>query len=252
MTAHVPHLASASPTGIGSWLFRHRTLLGVGQGVLLLVALLVRSPDAHPGAIHTAIAAVLTGGGLLLRAFVAGTAPTKTSGRLVQRQQARTLNTTGAYSVVRHPLYLANLALLVGVAVRVPVPWLLPAVMGLFAIGHAPILAEEERYLTRRFGATFTAWARRTPRLVPRPRGYVPPVLPVSVRTVLRRETSTWLAVGLAHGLVGALGGASMPDPRDAVTWSHPATMTLIVVALVAGIVKVLKYRTRTLHLRGR
>jgi len=235
--------------GLGAWLFRHRTLLGLGQGVLLVAALLTTASD--PGAGRGALALAFTGLGLLARAFVAGTVPTKTSGRLVQRQQARTLNTTGAYSVVRHPLYLANLALLVGVAVRVPAPWLLPAVGILFAIGHIPILAAEERYLAARFGPAYRAWATRTPRLVPRPWAYVPPVLPLSVRTVLRRETSTWLAVALAHGVVDLLGGSpSISIPKAAA--SSPALVVVVAVAFTAGVTKILKYRTRLLHLRGR
>src|SRR5688572_21275302 len=50
--------------------------------------------------------------GLVLRIAIAGSVPRRTSGRNTRKGQvADTLNTTGAYSLVRHPLYLANFAI---------------------------------------------------------------------------------------------------------------------------------------------
>ncbi len=52
--------------------------------------------------------------GLALRVIVVGHAPYGTSGRNTREQVADTLNTTGMYSIVRHPLYLANYLIILG------------------------------------------------------------------------------------------------------------------------------------------
>lgn len=233
----------------GELLFRKRTLLGVAQVGLVGLAVATYPADAPVPSMRLALGLLLTGTGLFLRAWVAGTTPAKTSGRLVHRQQARTLNTTGAYSVMRHPLYLANLLVLVGVAVRVPSPWLAPAMTVFFAMSMVPILVAEEAFLSRRFGPVHAAWAARTPRLLPRPYRYRPAVLPGSMRTALRRETSTWLGAVLVHALLTV--GLAARTAGDPIPWAG----TVVAVggmALVASVVKLLKYRTRLLHVTGR
>ena len=46
--------------------------------------------------------------GLLFRSHVIGHCPAGTSGRNTHGQVAETLNTTGLYSIVRHPLHFRN------------------------------------------------------------------------------------------------------------------------------------------------
>ena len=46
--------------------------------------------------------------GFLIRFYTIATTPKNTSGRNTNKQIAEILNTTGIYSIVRHPLYLAN------------------------------------------------------------------------------------------------------------------------------------------------
>ncbi len=53
--------------------------------------------------------------GLVLRCLIVGFVPGGTSGRNTTEQRAVHLNTSGAYSVVRHPLYVANFVILLGV-----------------------------------------------------------------------------------------------------------------------------------------
>src|SRR5438046_313532 len=67
-------------------------------------------------------------GGLLCRALVIGTAPEGTSARGTTKPTADMLMTTGAYSMVRHPLYLANTLMWVGCAM-ISGTWFLPAIV---------------------------------------------------------------------------------------------------------------------------
>ena len=53
--------------------------------------------------------------GLFIRCVTIGYAPEKTSGRNTISQVAETVNQTGIYSLVRHPLYIGNFFMFLGV-----------------------------------------------------------------------------------------------------------------------------------------
>ena len=65
----------------------------------------------------TIISLLLVFAGLALRAYTVCTTPKGTSGRNTAQQVADHLNTKGIYSVVRHPLYLANYLIWAGLLV---------------------------------------------------------------------------------------------------------------------------------------
>lgn len=72
--------------------------------------------------------------------------------------------TTGPYRVSRNPIYVSHVVLTGGIGLVVQslfVPLLLPALV--FAFARLSIMPEE-RYLERRFGDDFRAYAARTPR----------------------------------------------------------------------------------------
>ena len=55
--------------------------------------------------------------GLFIRFYTIGTTPKGTSGRNTNKQIADFLNSTGIYSIVRHPLYLGNYLIWLGIAI---------------------------------------------------------------------------------------------------------------------------------------
>ena len=55
--------------------------------------------------------------GFLIRFYTIGTTPKGTSGRNTKEQIADYLNSTGIYSLVRHPLYLGNYLIWIGIAI---------------------------------------------------------------------------------------------------------------------------------------
>src|SRR5574341_372657 len=63
--------------------------------------------------------------GLGLRLHASGTAPWGTSGRNTEAPLAEALTTTGLYSVVRHPMYLGNYLIGLGLSL-LPYAWYLP------------------------------------------------------------------------------------------------------------------------------
>jgi hypothetical protein len=98
------------------------------------------------------------------------------------------LNTTGPYSIVRHPLYLANTLIALGLAMF-PHTWVAAPAVILVAAGYYTCIAmREDAFLRTRFGPRFERWADHVPALIPNPGLYVPADRPFDVRAVLRRE----------------------------------------------------------------
>jgi protein-S-isoprenylcysteine O-methyltransferase Ste14 len=140
--------------------------------------------------------------GLAVRAAAVACAPAGTSGRNTRDQRAEMLNTTGLYSVVRHPLYLGNCIIYIAVILSVKVWWLLLVVIPLLALYYERIMMAEEVYLDRRFCDVYRAWAARTPALIPDLSRWTPPSLPFSWRNVLRREYNGFYGIVFAMTVV--------------------------------------------------
>jgi protein-S-isoprenylcysteine O-methyltransferase Ste14 len=187
--------------------------------------------------------------GLAFRSFAVGTTPAGTSGRNTQTQVADVLNTTGMYSIVRHPLYVGNYCMWLGVALFPRIWWLPLVVTLIFWLYYERIMFAEEEFLRQRFGESFEEWAARTPAFLPNTALWMPASLPFSWRTVLRREYS-----GL-YGLIGSfmlleLVGDCMEHGRlvvDPVWGVMFGAMTLVFIVLV-----LLKRHTRLLSVVGR
>ena len=126
--------------------------------------------------------------GMAVRLFTTGTAPRGTSGRNTRQQKATVLNTTGPYSLVRHPLYLGNYLIGLGMSLFTRT-WFLPIIVSLAALlYYERIAAREEQFLESRFGDAFREWAARVPAVLPRLSGWRPPALPFSWARALDRE----------------------------------------------------------------
>jgi protein-S-isoprenylcysteine O-methyltransferase Ste14 len=232
----------------GNWLFRRRGYLPLLLFPMLLVAA-ANTGGTSLGAGWEALCIGLALGGLALRGATVGFVPKDTSQRNRARPQAEALNTTGLYSVVRHPLYLGNYLMWLGVAVFCRA-WWAPVIASLvFWLYYERIMFAEEEFLRRRFGQDYTAWASTTPAFLPRLRGWRPPATRFSVLTVLRREHSSLLALIAS---VTALKVASEHASTGRLTldpvWGTALAITLV---LCLGI-RTLKHRTRLLHVEGR
>jgi protein-S-isoprenylcysteine O-methyltransferase Ste14 len=130
--------------------------------------------------------------GLLIRSITVGLVPSGTSGRNTRMQRARTLNTTGMYSIVRHPLYLGNFFVGFGIALFCSSVWLALVFCLLFVVYYERIMFAEEEFLRKKFGLEFESWAACTPAFLPRFRRWRWPKGTFSIRRVLRKENSTY------------------------------------------------------------
>lgn len=187
--------------------------------------------------------------GLGIRALTVGFVPSGTSGRNIARMKAERLNTTGIYSLMRHPLYVGNFIIFMGITLFFR-QWYVTAIAALvYWMYYERIMLAEEDYLRDRFGAEFDAWAARTGTVFPRWRSWRRPDLPFSFRTVLRREYTTFFAI-VATLTALELIEHLITEHRfqfDAM-WIAIFFPTLAIYLILSA----LKHRTRLLHVVGR
>ena len=133
--------------------------------------------------------------GLGIRIFVRGYVPRGTSGRHTKRQVADVLNTTGMYSVVRHPLYLGNFLIWLGISLFARLWWFSLICVLIFYLLYERIIFVEEEFLRERFGDVFLKWAEKTPAFMPQFRNWRSPILPFSWRNTIRREYAGFFGI---------------------------------------------------------
>ena len=102
----------------GNWLFKHRGQLPLILFILAIPAVFSTSYDDLTPVQVKAFnysAYILSILGFWVRSYTIGTTPRGTSGRNTEEQVAEQLNHSGIYSTVRHPLYLGNYLMWIGI-----------------------------------------------------------------------------------------------------------------------------------------
>ena len=175
----------------GDWLFRHRSflpllllplvILGVFTGHFLKTGSLIEN-------IYNIFCIIISLVGLGVRIITIGHAPKRTSGRNTKKQIADSLNTTGIYSIVRHPLYLGNFLMWLGIILFVQSLWLIFIFILMFWIYYERIMFTEEVFLIEKFGENYIEWANKTPFFFPRFKLWKKSNLSFSFKKVLKQE----------------------------------------------------------------
>jgi protein-S-isoprenylcysteine O-methyltransferase Ste14 len=241
----------------GDIAFRNRGMLALLLAPPYVLALrqsgwLEQSYGAFPNSAWQFSCLLVALAGLGLRVLTAGTVPRRTSGRnKAKGQVADSLNTTGVYSLVRNPLYLANFLIVLGVMMLPAVWWMVVLGSCFFWLWYERIILAEEAYLRVKFGAEYERWAQRTPAILPSFRNYRAPSLPFSVRTAVKREYLTMMSltacfVVLIHLEQLAAGGPASVDFKIEATLAGGAVFASCLV------IRYLRQHTRVLHVAGR
>ena len=189
----------------GNFLFRYRGQIPV---LLFLASIPViyftdynwLELDGEQKHLWLIIAAIISFLGQVIRAIAIGTSNKNTSGRNTKEQVAEALNTKGIYSTVRHPLYLGNYLMWIGIVIYVLNPWYVIVVSLLFWLYYERIMFAEERFLERKFGEPYVNWSNSVPAFFPSMKNYVKSEIPFSMKTILRREYS-----GVTATIIGFL-----------------------------------------------
>jgi protein-S-isoprenylcysteine O-methyltransferase Ste14 len=190
----------------GDRLFRGRSYLPLLLVPVFIAGVMTTAPPFSTRAAERAweyLSVAVALAGLGLRAWAVGSAPSGTSERSTTNPRASQLRTTGVYSLVRHPLYVANGLMALGVSLF-PAVWYLPVILVLATwLYYERIAAREEAFLAERFGAEFEAWSSRVPACRPSFASYQPSAQAYSWKKVLRHEF---------HGLLVVAAGALVFD----------------------------------------
>ena len=183
----------------GNWLFKRRSWLPLFfvAGGLLMMFLGNRQAiifDLRDEMIFLGVSVL----GEIIRIVTVGFAPRNTSGRnTAAGQVADELNTTGIYSIVRHPLYVGNFLMWLGPVLFLRSVWF-TVVFGLvYWLYYERIMFAEEQFLRRKFGEAYDKWSGKVKAFIPFRVKFVRPKLGFSVRNVLKREYNSFVNIFL-------------------------------------------------------
>jgi protein-S-isoprenylcysteine O-methyltransferase Ste14 len=185
--------------------------------------------------------------GLALRMWAIGASGPKTSGGNRREQIAEEVNTTGAYSIVRHPLYLGILLIWTGVAMFPRSIGIVVVIWLLFWVYYERIMIAEESFLERKFGAVYKEWSDRTPAIMPSFSRYVKSRYKYSLAKALRREYSAWLAAAIPLFVLEQYGSYVM---TGRLTFNRAWVIGIVVVIILSASVRALKHYTKVLQTR--
>jgi protein-S-isoprenylcysteine O-methyltransferase Ste14 len=240
----------------GSWLFRWRSYLPIALLALLLPPSLLglhwpfESHRFHD--VWEIVSLLISLFGLAIRCVTVAFVPKGTSGRGTRRLSAEALNSTGMYSLVRHPVYLGNYLVGLGVTL-VWFDWWAPVIYSLcFWLYYERIIVAEEAYLEGVYGDEFREWARRTPSFCLMPSQFAQwkrPAMSFSLLSMVRREYSTFLLIVLLYAGMEGIENYWI-DGRLSLGafWS---SVLLLAIALYISLA-ILNKQTRLLKIRGR
>lgn len=142
--------------------------------------------------------------GIIIRCLVAGYVPKGTSGR-VSKQEAEKLNTTGLYSILRHPLYVGNFFIFLGLLLYTENFWFILVCIFLFIPYYTSIIFAEEKFLKEKFDEIYLKYYQTTPAIIPKFTHWQKPELPFSFKSLIDREFQTLFGMIIGFNLTDTL-----------------------------------------------
>lgn len=188
----------------GNFLFRHRSYLPltpIPVAIWVTYYSVGRFPDMFSvqhitlPEILCLISALV---GLLIRVFTVAFTPANTSGRNTSHGQvADVLNSKGMYSIVRHPLYLGNYFMWLGIALLTANLCFVIVFSLAYWLYYERIMYAEEQFLSRKFGQTYLEWADKTPAFIPAFHKWTRSDMSFSWKKAVNKEKNGILAIFL-------------------------------------------------------
>ncbi len=234
----------------GNWLFRRRSWLPVTVIVLAVVYLFIANRSViFFNFTWELICVIVSIIGELIRSYTVGHVPRNTSGRNVLDQMADELNTTGIYSIIRHPLYAGNFLMWLGPVLFLRSVWCVIIFILAYWLYYERIIFAEEQFLRRKFGEEYDNWAFRVKSVIPNFKNYKPWSLPFSFRNVLKREYNSIANVFIVFAMLDVARNLAVTGR----VYIEPLYLSLLVAALIFwGVIRYLVKRTRFLYVEGR
>lgn len=187
----------------GDFLFKHRSnlpLLIILIGIVVFVFQVQKDTllftNSLGGANWEYISFAVGLLGFFIRVHVVGYTPPRTSGRNTSEGQiADVLNTTGLYSCIRHPLYLGNFFMWLGVAMLTENIWFIVSFILFYIIYYMRIMYAEEAFLFDKFGKMYEEWSSQTNTIIPNFSQYKGADMNFQLKKVIKKEKNGILAL---------------------------------------------------------
>lgn len=195
-------------------------------------------------------AIILSAVGLLVRFYTIGTTPQDTSGRNTKQQVAAVLNSTGMYSLLRHPLYLGNYLIWLGISVATLNIYFVVIISLLFWVYYERIMFAEERFLEGKFGDVYLNWSNTLPAFIPAFLNFKKSDISFSIITVLRREYASVLATVIGFVFVEVVRNYFFYKEQSLI--SYFSLRFLVGTIIIVVLLKLLKRYTLLLNEKGR
>ncbi len=185
----------------GNFLFKHRSYLPLVVlcfGIILYVYRLTHIPNVEErSSLYEILSWALAIFGLVIRVLTLGFVAPNTSGRNTTKQIADSVNKTGIYSLVRHPLYVGNYFMWLGIVLFVGNLWFALTFTLAYWLYYERIMYAEEQFLIGKFGDEYTDWAEHTPTFIPNFKNYKAPSGQFNWRKIFIQEKNGLLAIFL-------------------------------------------------------
>ena len=239
----------------GNWLFKGRSffplLLYVFMAAIIGFQLdpFFQSFDLISAVVCIAISIL----GQLIRALTIGYTPRDTSGRNTKDGQiAEVLNTEGMYTLVRHPLYLGNYFMWLGIMIYVGNFWFVVVCSLIYWLYYERIMFAEEAFLRGKFGEAYLEWSEGVPSFWPRALRWKTPGVEFSLRNILKREYNGFFAIFVSLAVISAgkntVRGAEEWMDILVPFWQYTLAATFVIFLTLRS----LKRYSRVLHVEGR
>lgn len=196
--------------------------------------------------------------GLIIRIYTVGHTPKNTSGRnTAEGQVADEVNTTGIYSLVRHPLYVGNFFMWLGPAMYTADIWFTITFILFYYVYYERIMYAEEQFLVGKFGEIYANWAKITPAFIPSFSNWNNAKLGFSWKKVLKKEKNGLFAMFAVFCIFCALGayiqGGDISSKEFWLTGSMKFwTYGSVVTGVIYFILKFFKKYTKVFEEEGR
>lgn len=228
----------------GNFLFKHRGEIPI---LFIIAGLATHAIDIHMGwqydlhvshFVHVLFCIAVSFFGLYIRIITVGYTPANTSGRNTADQVADEVNTTGIYSMVRHPLYVGNLFMWLGPLLMVKNVWFNIAIVFMYWVYYERIMFAEEQFLRDKFKDTYLNWAKNVPSFIPSFKNRVPNKYPFSYKKILKQEKNGFTAIFIVIYLFDVVGTFVETGQFDPNSWLMKVTIASFVIYLILKYLK--------------
>ncbi|MDA3814690.1 MAG: isoprenylcysteine carboxylmethyltransferase family protein [Candidatus Cloacimonetes bacterium] len=236
----------------GSWLFKHRSYLPTLLIPLVVIGIFTsqfKLSNSLYANLYNWFCVVISTLGFYIRIITIGQVPRKTSGRNTKKQIAETLNTTGIYSIFRHPLYVGNFLMWLGIFFYTRSIWTVIVFILIFWLYYERIMYTEEAFLSNKFGDVYDKWAKHTPAVIPKFSLHCKSTFSFSMKNVFKREYSGFLGLVISFVLVANL---NICFAVKKITYSRESLIILLISIVIYAVIRSLKKFTKIFNEKGR